>query len=61
MAKVRALAPYTPVMVMTGYVVAGAPSLGADQFIAKPFTFEDLRYRIRDLLRRKWHPKAREP
>jgi DNA-binding response OmpR family regulator len=60
MAKARALAPYTPVMIMTGYVIAGGPSLGADQFINKPFTFEDLRYKVRDLLRKKWHQKARE-
>jgi DNA-binding response OmpR family regulator len=55
--KVRTLAPYTAVMIMTGYVLADSQSPGADQFITKPFTFEDLRYKIREVLRKKWHPR----
>ena len=51
--QIRRLAPETAVVLMTGYYAGDGEMIGADGFIAKPFLFKDLLYKIKQVLERR--------
>jgi DNA-binding response OmpR family regulator len=51
--QMRRIAPETAVVLMTGYYAGDGEMIGADGFIAKPFLFKDLLYKIKQVLERR--------
>jgi DNA-binding response OmpR family regulator len=60
LAQMRRVAPQTPVVLMTSYYAGDHEMIGADGFIAKPFLFKDLLYKIKQVFerRRSANPQA---